>query len=160
MLRYALLATAATGAILLAALQLGQAQQSAHVPGVGIQPIPFPGPTIQIDHELLVAYDVSGGTLLGAIAVVAIAGGAGAALGATRAIVIKNVHAKHLEQHLRHGGLLLWVRTHDAAHEKKSLEILSHHSGEDVHLHTMKQQTNRLQSLPVRRPFLSFGPPQ
>jgi len=107
----------------------------------------------------LLAVVASGGTLLGQIAVVAIAGGAGAAVGATRAIVVRNVHAKHLEQHLRHGGLLLWARTHDAAHEKKALEILSRHSGEDVHLHTMKQPTSRLQSLPVRRPFLSFGPP-
>ena len=108
----------------------------------------------------LLAVVASGGTLLAQIAVAAVAGGAGAAVGATRAIVIRNVHAKHLEQHLRHGGLLLWVRTHNAAHEKKSLEILSHHSGEDVHLHTMKQPTTRLQSLPVSRPFLSFGPPQ
>ncbi len=107
----------------------------------------------------LLAVVASGGTLLGQIAVAAIAGGAGAAVGATRAIVIRNVHAKHLEQHLRHGGLLLWVRTHDAAHEKEALEILSRHSGEDVHLHTMKQPTSRLQSLPVRRPFVSFGPP-
>jgi hypothetical protein len=107
----------------------------------------------------LLAVVASGGTLLGQIAVVAIAGGAGAALGATRAILVRNVHAKHLEQHLRHGGLLLWVRTHDAAHEKKALEILSRHSGEDVHMHTMKQPTNRLQSPPVRRPLVSFGPP-
>ena len=89
----------------------------------------------------------------------AIAGGAGAAVGATLAMFIGHTHAKHLEQHLRHGGLLLWVRTHDADHENKALEILSRHSGEDVHLHTMTPPTHRQQSLSVRRPLVSFGPP-
>lgn len=105
------------------------------------------------------AVAASGGTLLGAVAVAAIAGGAGAAVGATLAMFIGHTHAKHLEQHLRHGGLLLWVRTHDAAHENKALEILSRHSGEDVHLHTMTPPTHRQQSLSVRRPLVSFGPP-
>lgn len=107
----------------------------------------------------LILVMASGGTLLDAIAIAAIAGVAGAAVGAARAILVRSVRAGRLKQHLRHGGLLLWVKTRDAEHEKKALEILARHSGHDVHLHTMKRPTSRLQSIPVRRPFLSFGPP-
>lgn len=105
------------------------------------------------------AVAASGGTLLGAIAVAIIAGGAGATVGAALAKLIGNVHAKHIDEHLRHGGLLLWVRTHDVEHERKALEILCRHSADDVHLHTMTPPTSRPQSIPVRRPALSFGPP-
>jgi hypothetical protein len=105
------------------------------------------------------AVAASGGTLLGAIALAAIAGGAGATVGAALAALIGNAHARHIDEHLRHGGLLLWVRTHDKEHEQMALEILRRHSGEDVHLHTMTPPTRRPQSIPVRRPALSFGPP-
>lgn len=101
----------------------------------------------------------SGGTLLGVIAVAAVAGGAGAAVGTTLAMLVGRVHANHIDQHLLRGGLLLWVRTHDGEHEKKALEILSRHGGEDVHLHAMEPPTKRPVSIPVRRPLASFGPP-
>ncbi len=105
------------------------------------------------------AVAASGGTLLGAIAVAAVAGGAGATVGAVLAKIIGNAHAKHIDEHLSHGGLLLWVRTHDAEHEEKALALLRRHSGDDVHLHTMAPPTKRPQSIPVRQPALSFGPP-
>jgi hypothetical protein len=101
----------------------------------------------------------SGGTLLGAVAVAAIAGGAGAAVGTTLARLIGSTHAKHMNEHLHHGGLLLWVRTHDAEHEAKALEILRRRKGDDVHLHVMRPPTTRVQSIPTRRPAISFGPP-
>jgi hypothetical protein len=100
----------------------------------------------------------SGGTLLGAVAVAAIAGGAGAAVGATLARLIGGTHAKHMNEHLHRGGLLLWVRTHDSEHEQKALDILRRHHGDDVHLHVMRPPTARVQSIPTRRPALSFGP--
>lgn len=101
----------------------------------------------------------SGGTLLGAIAVAAVAGGAGATVGAVLARFVGNAHARHIDEHLRHGGLLLWVRTHDRAHEQKALAILGRHSGADVHLHTMAPAAKRPQSIPLRQPAISFGPP-
>jgi hypothetical protein len=100
----------------------------------------------------------SGGTLLGAVAVAAIAGGTGAAVGATLAKFIGSTHAKHMSEHLKRGGLLLWVRTHDAEHEEKALEILRRHGGDDIHLHSMRAPTKRVQSIPTRRPAISFGP--
>lgn len=101
----------------------------------------------------------SGGTLLGAVAVAAVAGGTGAAVGATLAKLIGSTHAKHMDEHIAHGGLLLWVRTHDVEHEAKALEILRRQGGEDVHLHEIRSPTKRTEGIPVRRPALSFGPP-
>jgi hypothetical protein len=44
-------------------------------------------------------------------------------------------HAHHLQEQLEHGGMLLWVRTWDAADEQRAVEILKKHSGRDVHIH-------------------------
>lgn len=94
----------------------------------------------------------SGGTLLGAFAVAAIAGGAGGLIGAALARKIGKEHAKYLEQHLSHGGLLLWVRTRDAEREKTALEILQRHSAEDVHLHALPERAGKESDVPRERP--------
>ncbi len=94
----------------------------------------------------------SGGTLLGAFAAAAIAGGAGGLIGAALARRIGNEHAKHLDQHLNHGGLLLWVRTRDAERETTALEILRKHSAEDVHLHRLPERAGREEDVPRERP--------
>jgi hypothetical protein len=78
----------------------------------------------------------SGGTLGSVIAGATLVGGAGGLVGAALAKMIGRHHAEYLEEQLRHGGLLLWVRTWDAAREKKATEILKRHSGRDVHAHT------------------------
>jgi hypothetical protein len=75
--------------------------------------------------------------MLGAIAVAALAGGAGAAVGATLARLVGRTHARHLAEHLGRGGLLLWVRTHDARHEEIALDLLKRHGGDHVHLHVL-----------------------
>lgn len=77
----------------------------------------------------------SGGTLAAAIAGGAMAGGTWGLIGAALANLIGEHHAMYLQEQLKHGGLLLWVRTWDAEHEKKAKEILSKHSGRDVHAH-------------------------
>ncbi len=80
----------------------------------------------------------SGGSLGAAIAGAAALGGTGGLIGATLAKFVDDQHAVTLEEHLDHGGLLLWVRTRDAAHEKKAEDILSRHSAHDVHLHKLR----------------------
>jgi hypothetical protein len=55
-------------------------------------------------------------------------------------------------QHLNHGGLLLWVRTCDAEHEHKALEILRCHLAEDVHLHEIPQRACKESDIPRERP--------
>jgi hypothetical protein len=94
----------------------------------------------------------SGGTLLSAIAVAAIAGGAGGLVGAALARLIGQTHAKHLDQHLQRGGLLLWVRARDAEHANMALEILHRHSAHDVHLHEIPERAGKSSDIPRERP--------
>lgn len=79
----------------------------------------------------------SGGTLAAALAAATLAGGAGALVGTILAKIVGDHHAEHLREQLAHGGLLLWVRTRDAAHEMRAVEILKKHSGQDVHVHSI-----------------------
>lgn len=80
---------------------------------------------------------MTGGTLALVIAAAALAGGVGGLFGAILAKWVGEHHAHHLQEQLDHGGLLLWVRTWDADDEKRASEILSRHSGRDVHVHTL-----------------------
>jgi hypothetical protein len=100
----------------------------------------------------------SGGTMLGAIAVAALAGGAGAAVGATLARLVGRTHARHLAEHLGRGGLLLWVRTHDARHEEIALDLLKRHGGDHVHLHVLPASQAPLPPIATHRPLLWIGP--
>jgi hypothetical protein len=79
----------------------------------------------------------TGGTLAAAIAAAALAGGAGGLIGSILAKWIGDHHARHLQEQLDHGGLLLWARTWNAEEEKRAVEILAKHSGRDVHVHTV-----------------------
>lgn len=83
----------------------------------------------------------TGGTMAVALTGAALAGGTGGAIGAMMSRFIEGHHARHLQDQLDHGGLLLWVRTPDAAREAKALEILARHSGEDVHVHDLPKAT-------------------
>lgn len=84
----------------------------------------------------ITAVFVSGGTVATALLAAATATGTWGLVGAALAELIGEHHAKHLEDQLAHGGLLLWVRAWDAEREKKAAEILKKHSGRDVHAHT------------------------
>jgi len=85
-----------------------------------------------------VAVVASGGTLMTAIAAAAAAGGSGGLIGTALAALIGHDHAEYLQKQLEHGGLLLWVRTRDAAHERRATDILSKHSAHDVHVHDIE----------------------
>ncbi len=65
------------------------------------------------------------------------AGGAGGLIGARLSGFIDSHHAHYLQDQLDRGGLLLWVRTPDAEHERRATEILERHSAEDVHVHDL-----------------------
>ena len=77
----------------------------------------------------------SGGTLAAAIGGAALAGGAGGAVGAFLARLVGEHHAEYLQKQLDQGGMLLWVRTRDEAHEERARDILKKHSAYDVHIH-------------------------
>lgn len=78
---------------------------------------------------------VSGGTLGAVVAACVLAGGAAGAVGTYLAGLMGRARSRHIEEHLQHGGLLLWVRTWTPQDEKLATAILKNHSGKDVHVH-------------------------
>lgn len=79
----------------------------------------------------------SGGTLAAAIAAAVAAGGGGGLLGGWASRFLGRDRAKALQYQIDHGGLLLWVRCRDEAHEQRAVEILKTNGGEDVHVHDL-----------------------
>lgn len=79
----------------------------------------------------------SGGALAAAAGAALVGGTAGGMIGSALAGLVGDKHANYIEEQLDHGGLLLWVRTRDAAHEARASKILREHSGHDVHLHAL-----------------------
>ena len=77
----------------------------------------------------------AGATVPAAFLAAAAAGGAGGGIGAMLAQYIGRLRAKDIEEKLESGGLLLWVQLRDEEQERKALEILRKHAGEDVHVH-------------------------
>jgi hypothetical protein len=77
----------------------------------------------------------SGGTLLAVIASAVLLGGAGGLIGSVLAKMLGDHHARHLEEQIDRGGLLLWVRVWDAAKEERAVGILKKFSAEQVHIH-------------------------
>ncbi|MGE0196383.1 MAG: hypothetical protein AB7P48_12255, partial [Methylocystis sp.] len=65
----------------------------------------------------------------------------GGLIGAVLGAYLEERHAKYLQEQLDHGGLLLWVRTRNAALEDAAKRILTKHSGRDVHAHDMPAAT-------------------
>jgi hypothetical protein len=78
-----------------------------------------------------------GGALAATLAAAALAGGASGFVGAILAGMVGERHADNLRTQLEKGGLLLWVRTRDADHEKRAVEVLSRHSAHDIHVHSV-----------------------
>src|SRR3546814_13860153 len=62
----------------------------------------------------------SGGSVAAALIGAAAVGGAGGLIGPILARFIERRHERNLQSHLARGGLLLWARTCDVAHEKQS----------------------------------------
>jgi hypothetical protein len=86
---------------------------------------------------------VSGGTILGALVVAAVVGGAGSVVGALLAKWLGDHHGRYLQTQIDHGGLLLWVQTKDTEAQDRALDILRRHSSQDVHIHTLFRKLQR-----------------
>ena len=97
----------------------------------------------------------AGATVPVAIAAAVLAGGTGAAMGGVLASLVGRERASHMKEHIDHGGLLLWVRTNGAEHERVAVDALKRHGGEDVHLHTLKAEHQPSEML-VRQPALAL----
>lgn len=82
----------------------------------------------------------SGGALAAAIVATAVAG---ALLATVLTRWMDERRARWLHEQLERGGILLWVRTPDAAAERKAVEILMRHSTHDVHVHELPVLSER-----------------
>jgi hypothetical protein len=80
----------------------------------------------------------SGGALIVVVAAAALMGTAGGLIGTALAKLVGDRRAEYFDDHLRHGGLLLWVRTRDDLRELRAIAIMRRHSGHDVHLHGLE----------------------
>jgi hypothetical protein len=84
---------------------------------------------------VVAAVAVAGGALLTVIVSATLVGGAGGLIGAVLAKRLGDHHAHYLQEQIERGGLLLWVRTRDAAKECRAVEILNRHSAGEAHVH-------------------------
>ena len=95
----------------------------------------------------LIPVVASGGSVAAALLAMSVAGGMGASIGALLAGVLGRTQAHQLEEQLERGGLLLWVRTWNKGDEKRAVEILSAHSADDVHVHSVPETDSDLDAL-------------
>jgi|APTNR8051073442_1049403.scaffolds.fasta_scaffold00409_21 outer membrane lipoprotein SlyB len=95
----------------------------------------------------------SGGTLAAAIAAAAVAGGSGGLIGTLATRWVGRDRAKEIQSQIDKGGLLLWVRARDRAHEERAVAVLNRHSAGDVHVHDLPHRDE-----PENDPLSGFEP--
>ena len=78
-------------------------------------------------------------TLAASIAAVAIGGSPAAVIGTLLARRVGQHHKNYYESQIRHGGILMWVRTRDKEKEDLAVKIMKGHSGRDVHVHAWSE---------------------
>jgi len=81
------------------------------------------------------AVTASGGTTFETLLWAGIAGIGGALVGSIFAGIVASRQNAYVDEQLDHGGIVLWVRTIDAEHEKRACEILERSDASDVHVH-------------------------
>jgi len=82
----------------------------------------------------------SGGTLGFILAIAAAGGAGGGAIGILAAKALGKHHAKQLEEQLKRGGLLLWVRVRDKARQSDIETALLKAGGQNVHAHDLNRE--------------------
>lgn len=78
---------------------------------------------------------MTGGTALAALIGAAAAGGGAAAAVNALGQWAGEHRAAHLDDQIRHGGILLWVMLRDPQQEQLARDILAHHGAVSVHTH-------------------------
>lgn len=78
-------------------------------------------------------------TLAASIAAIAIGGGPSAVVGTILARRAGKHHKDYYENQIRHGGILMWVRTSDKEKEDLAVKIMQGHSGREVHVHAWSE---------------------
>lgn len=75
------------------------------------------------------------------IATAGAAVGVGLAAGALGLYVARRMekrHAREIDEHLKHGGLVLWARVDDKDQETKALKVLRDNGAKNIAVHTVK----------------------
>jgi hypothetical protein len=80
---------------------------------------------------------MSGGALALAIGLAAAAAGGVGAAGALVGRAAEKGQEIFLQEQLDRGGVLLWVHTADLEAERRALDILRRHGGDDAHIHEL-----------------------
>jgi hypothetical protein len=65
-------------------------------------------------------------------------GGSAVLIGSLLARVVGKHHSDHLQHQLERGGLVVWVRTKDQAHEQRAVGVLKGNKATDVHVHSIE----------------------
>lgn len=90
----------------------------------------------------------SGGALALAIAATIICSAGGATLGGLLADAVAEHHAKRVAEQLARGGIVIWLKTTNAEHERRAIAILRHAGPHDVHVHEIRTERNRKNTAP------------
>ena len=82
---------------------------------------------------------VASGGAFGALLAAAVAGGAsGGLIGGVLASIVGENQAREIEDEIKHGGLLVWVRTPNEDDEKRAVDVLKRNGAGDVHVHVIE----------------------
>ena len=95
----------------------------------------------------------SGGTLLPAALGALAAGAGGGAIGGFLAWRLGHRHAVEVENHLNHGGLLLWVRLANGREEEAARAALARHTNEPVRVHRISTHDPKAAPPPELEPY-------
>ena len=76
-----------------------------------------------------------GGTTAMATLSAVIGAAIGGTIGGAGIYLIRKRYTDNLQEQLNHGGIPLWVRTTDPAHEEKACDVLRSAQAKDVHVH-------------------------
>jgi hypothetical protein len=85
---------------------------------------------------------LAGGPLTAVILGTALVGGGAGLLGTGLATLLGLHRAADFDEQIARGGLLLWVRTWTHPDEARAIDILTRHSGRDVHVHGLTEAAN------------------
>lgn len=111
---------------------------------------PRTAPSRPEEQTIGAAAAIGGGTYIGAMALalaagavtfpailgaVILGGASGAAAGAVLTKLMGDRYTHHIEDQIRHGGILLWVQTPDQEKEELAATIMQAHGGQNIHVH-------------------------
>lgn len=83
----------------------------------------------------VIAGGTMGAAMIPMLALVAGSTVGGGAIGFMLARLYGHKHAELIQEQIKDGGILLWVRANDPKGDKQKVEILSRHGGRAIHFH-------------------------